>query len=220
MEMLIAADGPMAWTASMRGEPSPWPDTFEARLAALTLIETLNADLLRHNSATLTLERWCDAHGLGRPARVVAERDRRTDKQPDADQRKILDVPDGEVVRYRRVRLRCGPHVLSEADNWYVPGRITPGMNQTLERTDATFGRVVQPLKFSRQTLLATVLWHPLSDGCDRGAPCSPTVGGSLDMPASILEHRAVLSLPDGTPFSLVAETYTRETLNFPMPLP
>jgi hypothetical protein len=35
-----------------------------------------------------------------------------------------------------------------------------------------------------------------------------------------LLEHRAVLTLPDGTPFSEVVETYTNHILDFPAPLP
>jgi hypothetical protein len=50
-----------------------WPDGFNARVQALALLQTLNVDLLTHNSATLTLERWCDAHKLASPAIVVAE---------------------------------------------------------------------------------------------------------------------------------------------------
>jgi hypothetical protein len=33
-----------------------------------------------------------------------------------------------------------------------------------------------------------------------------------------VLEHRAVLSTPDGAPFSEVVETYTGEVLAFPAP--
>ena len=36
-----------------------WPDTPLGRTQVLALIETLNADLLSHDSATLTLGRWC-----------------------------------------------------------------------------------------------------------------------------------------------------------------
>ena len=53
--------------ASVAG-PAPWPDSFVGRLEALALIETLNADLLAHDSATLTLERWCADHRLANPA--------------------------------------------------------------------------------------------------------------------------------------------------------
>ena len=42
--------------------------------------------------------------------------------------------------------------------------------------------------------------------------------GGRLQIPAELLQHRAVLTLPDGTPFSEVVETYTSEILGFPAP--
>ena len=42
--------------------------------------------------------------------------------------------------------------------------------------------------------------------------------GGALTMPPAILEHRAVLALPDGLPFSVVVETYTAAVLGFTPP--
>jgi hypothetical protein len=36
--------------------------------------------------------------------------------------------------------------------------------------------------------------------------------------PHEVLEHRAMLTLPDGTPFSEGVETYTGEVLAFPEP--
>jgi hypothetical protein len=39
-----------------------------------------------------------------------------------------------------------------------------------------------------------------------------------LQVPDAVLEHRAVLTLPDGTPFSEVVETYTGDILAFPIP--
>ena len=41
---------------------------------------------------------------------------------------------------------------------------------------------------------------------------------GELRMPAAILQHRALLTLPDGTPFSEVVETYSGNVLAFPAP--
>jgi hypothetical protein len=35
-----------------------------------------------------------------------------------------------------------------------------------------------------------------------------------------VLQHRAELTLPDGTPFSAVIETYTEQVLAFPQPGP
>lgn len=197
-----------------------WPDTFVARLEALALLETFNAELLSHDSATLTLERWCGLHRLASPASIVAERVA-LDKAPSARERQDLDAAPTESIRYRHVRLRCGAVVLSEADNWYVPGRLTPEMNRLLDTTDLPFGKVVRELHFQRHTLASTLLWQPLPDGWEmarpaRGAPA----GASLRIPARVLEHRAILSLPDGRPFSEVVETYTAGVLEFPAPRP
>lgn len=197
-------------------EPPPWPDDFLTRVEALALIQTLNADLLAHASATLTLDRWCAAHRLATPPTIVADRVSGQDKAATAEIRDLLKVDAAEPVRYRRVRLRCGAHVLSEADNWYVPARLTPDMNRLLDTTDTSFGRVVRPLDFRRRTLAARLLWQPLPEGWETGAPLPPATDGRLDMPAFLLEHRAVLTLPDGTPFSALVESYTRQVLAFP----
>ncbi|HUA77886.1 MAG TPA: hypothetical protein VMA86_09460, partial [Acetobacteraceae bacterium] len=170
-----------------------WRDDFTTRLAALALLETLNADLLSHPSATLTLERWCAAHKLASPARVIAERVHGIDKVPTAEQRQLLGVSATAPIRYRRVRLVCGDHVLSEADNWYVPSRLTPAMNNVLDTTDTAFGRAVQALDFRRQTLSAKLLWSPLPQGWEMGAPIPGASDATLAIPHAVLEHRAVL---------------------------
>lgn len=193
------------------------PDSYEARLEALALIETLNSDLLSHSSATLTLDRWCAAHHLAADPHIVAKLVRGETKAPSAPQLARLDVDSAEAVRYRRVKLTCGARVLSEADNWYVPARLTPAMNKALETTDISFGRAVHPLHFKRHTLSADLLWHPLPEGWEMGAAMPASASGRLRIPHYILQHRAVLTLPDGTPFSLVVETYTANVLAFPV---
>jgi hypothetical protein len=207
----------LAGHAVAAGAPA-WPDNFTSRLEVLALLETLNADLLSHDSATLTLDRWCAVHKLASPARVIAEPVHGVDKPPTAAQRHLLGVSATEPIRYRRVRLACGDHVLSEADNWYVPARLTPEMNHVLDTTDIAFGRAVQPLDFRRRTLSAELLWSPLPQGWEMGAPIPKEPGATLTIPRAVLEHRAVLTLPDGTPFSEVVETYTSEVLAFPRP--
>ena len=173
-----------------------------ARLGAYALLRTLNADSLSHDSATLTLERWCEARGLASPARIVAERLHRPHVEPSVEQRQLLGASASDPIRYRRVRLRCGDRVMSDADNWYVPARLTAAMNHELDTTDTAFGRVVRSLNFRRQTLSSRLLWSPFL----------PVI------PPHVLEHHAVLTLPDGTPFSLLVETYTREALARPAP--
>jgi len=195
-----------------------WPDTLPSRLAALALIQTLNADLLSHASATLTLDRWCGAHHLATEPTIVADRVTGQDKAATPEIRTLLKVGAEEPVRYRRVRLRCGTLVLSEADNWYVPARLTPEMNTVLDTTDTSFGRVVRPLDFRRTTLAATLLWRPLPEGWETGAALPPAGEAALAPPDFVLEHRAMLTLPDGTPFSTLVESYTRAVLGFPPP--
>ena len=205
--------------AAAADEATWWQDSFVTRLEALALLQTLNSDLLSHASATLTLEDWCATHHLAAPAQVVAEQVKEDEKPPTAAMREELRVSDAERVRYRHVRLRCGARVLSEAENWYVPGRLTAEMNRLLETTDIAFGRVVRPLHFRRQTLEATLLWSPLPVGWE-SAPRQERAGSSkrLELPQNLLRHRALLVLPDGMPISEVIETYTSAVLAFPEP--
>jgi chorismate-pyruvate lyase len=209
---------PAAVKARAQASTTPWPDTRATRIEALALLETLNADLLSNDSATLTLERWCEAHEMATPAKVVAERVHEADKEPTEEIRQLLNVAGTETVRYRHVRLHCGERVLSEADNWYVPARLTPDMNQVLDTTDTAFGRAVQALHFRRRTLSARLLWSPLPAGWEMEHSLPKINKGPLRVPAEIIQHRAILSLPDGTPFSFVVETYTNEILSFPKP--
>ena len=195
-----------------------WQEGFTGRLEALAILETLNADLLSHDSATLTLDRWCGDHRLAPSAHIVAELIHGVHKAPTIEQRQLLGVTSLEPIRYRKVRLSCGDHVLSEADNWYVPSRLTPDMNKLLETTDTAFGLAVHSLNFHRRTLSAKLLWSPLPQNWDMGAPLPEPHETSLAIPHAVLEHRAVLTLPNGTPISQVVETYTSEVLAFPQP--
>ncbi len=215
--LLILLSG-VALADSSTPRSAPWRDDFTARLEALALLRSLNADLLSHDSATLTLDRWCGSHHLAEPAKIVAERIRNVDKQPTAELREQLRVSATEPVRYRRVHLRCGDRVLSEADNWYVPSRLTAEMNQALDNSDIAFGRAVQALHFQRRTLSAELLWRPLPDGWEMSPQLRGQPAPALQIPHEVLQHRAVLTVLDGTPFSMVVETYTSEVLGFPEP--
>jgi hypothetical protein len=198
----------------------PWPDTVLVRTQAMALLQSFNADLLSHPSATLTLERWCADHALAAEAHVVAQRDTGADKPLPDDGRALLAITADEPVRYRRVRLTCGPHVLSQADNWYVPSRLTPEMNQQLDTSDTPFGKVVQPLHFRRQTQSADLLWMPLPPGWEMRRRVRGTGHGELAIPPEVLRHRAVLFTSDNVPFSLVVETYTADIFAFPIVAP
>jgi chorismate-pyruvate lyase len=210
--------GAVTTTADAQQSATAWTDTRATRIEALAILETLNAQLLSNDSATLTLDRWCEAHKMAAPAKIVAERVHGADKEATADIRQLLNVSSTEAVRFRHVRLHCGDHVLSEADNWYVPARLTADMNQVLDTTDTSFGRAVQALNFRRRTISAQLLWSPLPAGWDMEHSLPKINKGPLSVPAETIQHRAVLTLPDATPFSLVVETYTNEVLSFPQP--
>jgi chorismate-pyruvate lyase len=174
--------------------------------AATRQLQALNTELLAGDSATAVLEHWCASHRLAAEPRIHAERIAGVDQPADGEVRRALGAGPGEPVHYRHVRLRCGAVVLSEADNWYLPARLTPAMNAALEATDEPFGRVVQPLGFRRVHRAAELLWPPES----RGRRVSNQPG---ELPTTVLVHRAVLVLPDGRPFSYVVEHYQREAL-------
>ena len=203
--VMAAAPVDVTWAA---------PDGFLRRVEALAVLQTLRAELLGHDSSTAVLQSWCEAHGPP-SLKIVAERDPKAEQAPTEAAKKALNLEPGQAVRYRRVKLACGKTVLSEADNWYLPERLTPDMNQTLDTSDAPFGAVVRPLDFRRRFLSAELLWKPLADGWEKRAPDAAPLG---PIPAHVLQDTAVLATPDGKPFSFVAETYTAAALEMALP--
>lgn len=155
--------------------------------AADTPLARLKADLLARPSATRVLTDWCAARHIATPAVIHAQRDHATSKPPTAEIRTLLQARPDEAIHYRRVKLACGGHVLSEADNWYRSSVLTPDMNRTLIETDTPFGTAVKSLNFHRKTLDART-------GPDKDHP---------------LEIRALLLTPQDEPFSLVVEDYS-----------
>jgi hypothetical protein len=195
--------------------PALWPDTYLGRVEAYALVETLNAKLLAARSATFTLDQWCADHHMAEDPKIRARLVKGAEKPISAEQRQRLQVADGEIVKYRRVELACGDHILSEADNWYVPSRLTTEMNILLETTDTPFGRAVQELKPYRQTFAVELHWHSLPDGWEMSPPLNQQSAGPLAIPPVLFEHRALLFTADRKPFSEVDEHYTSEILAF-----
>jgi chorismate-pyruvate lyase len=199
-------------------EPLPrWPDAYQSRVEILALLQSLNADILAASSATRSLESWCGSHHMADEAKVVATQVTGASKPPSAEQLARLDVQDASHVRYRRVELRCGTHLLSEADNWYVPSRLTPEMNALLETTTTPFGKVVAPLHPYRRTFAAVLLWSPLPAGWEQRGTTTPAAHPrrALAMPKELLQHRAVLYTEGHVPFSEVVETYQSQLFDF-----
>ncbi len=167
--------------ALLAGCASPRLAEFEHTLAA-------------QDSATAALGQWCQARAIAAPPTIRAEQIG-TPRAPSPEVRRLLEVSDTEPLAYRRVRLACGDRVLSEADNWYVPGRLLADMNRALATTQTPFGKVAAPLGFRRERL---------AERRGRAGDCPP---------GTILSHRALLRLPDGRPLAQVTECYTRANL-------
>jgi chorismate-pyruvate lyase len=195
-----------------------WPDTFLTRVEALALLETLNATLLAARSATFTLDQWCAEHKLSSATKIHAQLIRGVEKPLTAEQRQRLEIDEHEPVKFRHVELKCGEHTLSEADNWYVPSRLTAEMNTVLDTTDTPFGRAVAALKPFRRTFAVDILWKPLADGWETRSPPTDHPQQALSVPPHLFQHRALVITPELKPISEVAETYTSENLAFAPP--
>ncbi|HEX8254067.1 MAG TPA: hypothetical protein VF846_13050 [Thermoanaerobaculia bacterium] len=197
------------FSCASAGSAERWSDTYQSRLEVLALLQTLNADILAASSATATLERWCREHAMAANPTVIVQRVDSIAKAPSPEQLERLRVSDASAVKYRRVRLQCGTHVLSEADNWYVPARLTAQMNALLDTSDIPFGKVVRELSPYRRTFEARLLWSPLPAGWEmRRRLHSRFARQSLAIPKEVMVHRAVLYTSDHQPFSEVVETY------------
>ena len=188
-----------------------------AGIRALAILQTLNANLLASKSATQTLQAWCEDHQMAPMPKIIALRDAQTVKEANEEIRTLLKVSDAEPVRYRRVRLVCGNHVLSQADNWYVPSRLTDDMNLLLMQTDTPFGTAVRQLNFHRQTERSTLLWNPLPKNWDQKRSIQNKGPIDLKIPELVLQHQAILLTDKNIPFSVVIESYTNEIFAFPM---
>jgi hypothetical protein len=204
--VLSAGVGPLAAQTAPAS-----PELLRARIDGRTQIETLSRRLLETDSATATIEKWCADHCMAAPAKIVARRVASPEKTPDAETRRRLRAESGEIIRYRHVQLVCGKHILSEADNWYVPSRLPAEANVMLETGDTPFGKAIRSLRPGRQTIASRNLWPPPPAKPGVNAPTAEPV----DPPRYLLEYRALILTPDQTPVSEVNERYTRELLDF-----
>ncbi len=179
------------------------PETNHAQI--LALLQSLNAELLANKSATAVLETWCADHKIASVPKIIARRIEAQSRAPSEQTRVRLKIGVDTLVEFRNVALMCGDVVLSVAQNWYVPERLTPEMNKVLTTSETPFGKVIAPLSPTRQTVSATLLWSVLPD---LKLPQSP-------LPENLLEHRAVLSTGEGLPIAEVVETYQRGVMSF-----
>lgn len=167
------------------------------RLMLATLISQMENRLLAENSATQTLEHWLREHALlGAHETLRAEREAGAHSPCPPDLLAALDLPTtqgGQSLRYRKIRLAGHNRIYSEAENWFVPERLTKAMTEALEQTDTPFGRVVSPLRFTRQLIRRETLWSPLPELWEMQLhpPNSTTGADPLALPPHLFRHIA-----------------------------
>ena len=187
------------------------------RLKTEALIETLNGALLAGSSATTVLEQWCAVHHLASPAVITARRDMSVVVPPTDETRARLQLAPDEPYGFRRVKLMCGDKVLSEADNWFAPGRLTESMNDALTNTTTPFGRVIAPFKAFRRTFSVERLWSPLpNDWAERSESIPKDSKPAAPPDGALFRHRAIVLKPDGSPIAEVSETYMIDAVQLP----
>jgi hypothetical protein len=204
--------------ASARGSAS-WPTDVTARLEATALLQSLNVEPLSNDNKKQTLERWCMSHRLVSNPQIAIERVLDVEELPTEAQRKTLATSAKQPVRHRKVRVLCGSAVLLEADDWYLPSRVSPQVSALIDGTDLPFETAVQIAHFRRRILSAALLWPQLPElgnvEFEEGVAEPQAI---RPLPAHVLTHHVLVMLPDGTPFGEAQENYTGSVLAFPCP--
>ena len=150
--------------------------------------EHWNERLLAADNATMELQRWCDEQpGIPSGVRITATILPGSGPKLSPMDRRRLGLGPDDPVAYRHVRLECMGILLSQADNWYVPARLTPQMQSQLAGTKTPFGAVIQPLRPRRINRLIKF------------------EGGAV-----LFEHEGLVTAADGRPLALVRERYQR----------
>lgn len=134
--------------------PLPAPDPF-AEAAPLAAFR----DRLRQAaSATGLLQAWCEARGIGEGPVRALRHPGPAEPLPAEAAHWLLAPGAPQDVLHRRVTLLRGTVGLSDCDIWWLPSRLTPEMQATLDSTDRPFGAVVEALRPVRRVLAETLL--------------------------------------------------------------
>lgn len=159
----------------------------------------LSERILRANSASEELERWCSERNIG-DGRIVALCARHAAPQAldEASLEALYPRNARGQTRFRRVRLVTADIVAVETLNWYFPENLTTEICETLETTNIPFGHAIKALKPKRRTFLVR--------------RCTPEqlvdAKGLIDPTATAFEHRTVVYREDDAPLAVVHERF------------
>jgi len=156
--------------------------------------------LLESHSASAVLADWI--LGADEAAHRLAARKLQSQECPaTADQRARLAVTEPKALHHRRVCLVAAGRVLSVADNWYVPARLSSDMLARFIHGVTPFGAAIVELGPRRKTL-----------SVERIAHLEELVEGERP-PAWLLKVRALVIDRHDRPLCEVSETYSRNIL-------
>mgnify|MGYP001546212015 FL=1 len=175
---------------------------------ARTALDRFDAALRSADSATTVLSAWMAEPPGGAPASLVVRLRPASAGPFPTGLRERLEVSHDAEIRLRRVWLVLDGRILSEAENWYIPARLTDGMREALTASQVPFGAIVRPLRPTRETIAVARLWAPVENAL-------------LRPPSRVLHHRALMRTATGEPICEVSEFYTRNVLSGgPVPRP
>ena len=171
----------------------------------MTSAAILSDRLLRANSVTSELERWCQEHGIGDHQIVAIHQPGVSSKALDNDSLDALnDQRAARGATFRPVRLVTGEITVVEALNWYFPTNLTATMREQLSTTNRSFGHVIAQLHPRRRTFFVRHF------AC--GLQVSPRQAAAGCLVA--FEHRAIVQAADGSPLAVVHERFLTTLLH------
>lgn len=199
------------WPAAAAVEAQPL--LLPAELGA-SAVRSLSGRIMRARTAVEALHAWCDERAIGAgPVRAI-RRAQPTPSAPGAALVEALGLAAGEQLACRQVSLVRGGTILSDADTWYVPGRLLPPVCALVDGTDVPFGAAIAPLEPSRRTTFLRFP-EPALRTTGWGAAGNPagTEAVTLAPSAVVLEIEAVVLDWRRRPLAVVAERYRASLL-------
>jgi hypothetical protein len=162
-------------------------------------IDAFSERILRSNSVTEELDRWCSEHNIG-DGRIVAlcARDAPPEVMDEESLHNLSTYKHPGNSRFRRVRLATAGVTVADALNWYFPDNLPSDICHKLETTDLAFGRGISHLNPRRRTFF--VRRTEMEQLVDRR--------GSIDPESIVFETRAVVYRDDNAPLALVQERF------------
>jgi hypothetical protein len=118
-------------------------------------MHALSERILRTDSATDELERWCRDNVIG-DGQIVAlcDRDARPEALDDESLEALYPHPGRDKTMFRKVRLATAGIAVVDALNWFFPDNLSRDIREQLETSDIPFGRAIRHLNPKRRTFL------------------------------------------------------------------